>query len=126
MSRITLVYDGNCSFCIMWLKRLKRMDPDDVVLLVDSHEPELIERYPQLRSANLDDAMYALDESGSVSEGFDAFRAALSILPPARAWVWTWWIPGVAPVGRIVYRYVARHRHDYGCESRACEINLHE
>ena len=112
---ITLIYDGYCTFCIAWLDRLKRLDHEHRITLVDAHAPDLLERFPVLNGAQLDGAMFAIDEHGTVSSGFDAFRAALSILATARWWVWSWWIPGVAPVGRAVYGYIARNRHRYGC-----------
>jgi acetyl esterase len=117
MTKVTLIYDGDCSFCLRSLNRLKRQDRGGAILLVDSHQPDLLDRYPQLRGANFDDAMYAVDSHGRVTEGFDAFRAALRELPHTRWWLWTWWIPGVPVAGRIVYRYIARHRRSFGCDS---------
>lgn len=101
-----------------WLRRLC-LDRDEHIVLVDAHVPNLLERFPQLASAHLDDAMYAVDERGVIYEGFDAFRVALRAMRGTRSWIWTWSLPGIAPLGRAIYRHIARNRHSYGCDS-AC------
>lgn len=120
--RVSLIYDGHCAFCIAWLDRLKRLDANKAIGLFDSHDAGIRERFPQLENANLDDAMFAIDDDGRVTAGFDAFRTALGAIDAARWWAWSWWIPGVPPVGRAVYRYIARNRYRYGCDS-TCAVN---
>jgi predicted DCC family thiol-disulfide oxidoreductase YuxK len=113
---IHVVYDGLCLLCIRSLRVVQAIDRNHVLELHDSNDRErVVERFPQLRGADLDDAMYAVDGDGRTYRGFYAFRRIFRALPLA------WWtlpllyLPGMGLVGERVYELVARNRSRIGC-----------
>jgi predicted DCC family thiol-disulfide oxidoreductase YuxK len=109
--RIAVLFDGQCSFCRQsvlplllsdWLKRLEAIDFHDAALRQSIA--------PDLSLDALDAALHIRLPDGRTFAGFDAFRELTKHLPAF--WV-LWpvlWLPGVAPVGRRVYAWIAARR----------------
>ena len=66
-------------------------------------------------------AMHLIAPSGVVWSGAAAARELLRLLPLLRPLAWLFRIPGVMLVAERVYRWVARRRHRFGCDSSACK-----
>src|SRR5688572_18453615 len=60
--------------------------------------------------------MHVVLEDGRVFTGYDAYRQLAWVLPATWALLPVLYLPPVRWVGWKVYRYVASHRHDAGCE----------
>ncbi len=113
---IDIVYDGLCTLCIRSLRVVRALDRRGALRLHDANDREgVVTRFPQLRGADLDDAMYAVDDAGRVYRGFYAFRRVFRVLPLAW-WLVPWlYLPGARFVGERVYDLVARNRSRIGC-----------
>jgi predicted DCC family thiol-disulfide oxidoreductase YuxK len=116
VSGLDVVYDGLCLFCIRSLRALQRFDSGGVLVLHDANDrTAVLERFPALRTADLDDAMYVVDGEGCVHRGFFAFRRIVEALPALRVVVPLLHAPGVPALGTHVYAWVARNRRRLGC-----------
>jgi predicted DCC family thiol-disulfide oxidoreductase YuxK len=118
VQRRAVFFDGGCGFCrktvsILWhLDVLRRCELYDVV----NQWPTITTRYPRLdRAAALQD-MHVILEDGRVFTGYDAYRQLAWVLPATWALLPVLYLPPVRWLGWRVYRHVASHRHDAGCE----------
>jgi predicted DCC family thiol-disulfide oxidoreductase YuxK len=116
-----VVYDGQCAFCIRALRVSRALDCRGALRFHDSHDAAIVSRFPMLRNADLDEAMYVVAESGGVYRGFFGFRRMAWSSP------FTWpllpllYAPGAGYVGPKVYGWIARHRGEFGCRTGVCE-----
>jgi predicted DCC family thiol-disulfide oxidoreductase YuxK len=116
-------FDGGCGLCrrtvaVLWhMDLLHRAELYDVVNEWDRIEA----RFPQLDRAALLEDMHVVDEDGRVYKGFDAYRSLAWVLPATWVLVPILYLPPVRWLGWKVYRYVASHRHDAGCEVASTE-----
>ncbi len=108
--RVHLVYDGDCGFCTRTLHLFQRLDVWDRLQLHDARDRRnVVAKFPLLRDADLDDAMFAVRDDRAF-RGFFAFRVLVRQSP------WTWplvplfFFPGAATIGPLIYGWVARNR----------------
>jgi predicted DCC family thiol-disulfide oxidoreductase YuxK len=123
--RRAVFFDGGCGFCrrtvsVLWhLDVLQRCELFDVV----NQWPLVSSRYPQLDRATALEDMHVILEDGSVFRGYDAYRQLAWSLPATWVLLPVLYLPPVRWAGWKVYRYIASHRHDAGCESTPSEHN---
>jgi predicted DCC family thiol-disulfide oxidoreductase YuxK len=118
VKRRAAFFDGGCGFCrktvaILWhLDVLRRCELFDVVNDWDT----IIARFGKLdRNAFLED-MHVITQDGRVYRGYDAYRSIAWAMPLAWPLLPILYLPPVRWIGWKIYRYVATHRHDSGCE----------
>lgn len=120
---ISIVFDGQCAFCVRSLLLLRRFDRHDVMRAYDSHNAQLIaQTFPMLAGADFENAMFAVTADGRVFRGYFAFKAILSAMPAAWPLRLVCSIPGAGVVGPRLYAWIARNRRRLGCASDACEL----
>ncbi len=113
--RATVLYDGECGFCTRSVALLERLDWFGRLdaLRIAEVDPARLPVSPEL----LEREMGLVDEAGEVWYGADAF-AELSVRTPL---LWPMAValrvPGVLPLSRPLYRFVARHRRHLGCRT---------
>lgn len=117
--KIAVLYDGACSLCkrsmftILLLDHLGRVKP------VNFRNAKQKSTYaPDVQETDLDRAMHIKLPSGNYRKGFDAFRILswhILVLKPLTPLLY---IPGVAPIGRILYEKIAKNRDK--CANGAC------
>lgn len=113
---VDVVYDGLCRFCVRSLDVVRRFDTRNAVRLHDANDAAAVRtRFPSLRDADFDEAMYAVDAAGRTYAGFFAFRRLARELPAAWPLLPLLHLPGAAAVGTRVYALVARNRRRLGC-----------
>lgn len=103
-------YDGECSFCRRWLRRverpLRRHGFDFVPLQTDWVRTKLNSTGPELSRE-----LRLIRAPQPVRGGADAAVILMRFV----WWLWPlWlasWIPGAMPVYHAVYRWIARNRH---------------
>lgn len=118
VSRWTLIYDGDCGFCRRQVDLVMRWDRADRLTAIPFQSAEL-ERYEVEREA-AERAMQLVAPSGVVWSGAAAARELARLLPALWPFAWLFRIPGAMCLAERTYRWIARHRHRLGCESRAC------
>ena len=116
VGRHAVVYDGLCLFCIRSLRVVRALDVRHTLRFLDSNDRRgVLAELPMLADADLDDAMYVVDDRGRSYRGFHAFRRIARTSPLLWPFVPLLYLPGVAPLGERVYALVARNRRHLGC-----------
>lgn len=111
--RFEIEIDADCGFCRRSAGWLKSLDFSGAIAITPVHEPGM----PEMRVRRLSD--------GVVRGGFDGFRMLTSGVPALLPLFPMLWVPGVPPIGRAAYRWIARNRHAMpgGCHGGgACEL----
>jgi predicted DCC family thiol-disulfide oxidoreductase YuxK len=114
----TLIYDGDCQFCRRQVDRLRRRDRRGRIEAVPFQTADLARFGIELPAA--EDAMHLVTPTGTVWRGAEAARETFRLLPFARPLVWLFRAPGAMFAAERVYRWVARRRHRFGCDSSVC------
>ncbi len=120
---IDIIYDGQCAFCVQSLRLVRALDVWGRLGFVDGTDRVQVEaRFPMLRGADLDDAMYAMTRYGGIYQGFFAFRRLLWASPLMWPLLPLFYFPASRWVGPRVYAWIARNRRSLGCRSSACAV----
>jgi predicted DCC family thiol-disulfide oxidoreductase YuxK len=115
-------FDDTCTFCIGAMRWGRRLDVFGNLRFIplsavaDSDEP-----VSKLSSEDLFIDIHGTDAKGGIDRGFPVYRSALSAMIWTRPIAWLLWLPGIAHLGRWIYRRVARNRHACRTPERACE-----
>ena len=107
--RPTLIYDGECGFCREAVALVARWDRDHRVTVIPFQDQARVAAF-QVPLPALAAAMHLVLPDGRVFAGADAAAALLRLLPGKRWLAWIFAIPGVLPVARRVYAWIARRR----------------
>ena len=114
--RPTLLYDGDCGFCLASLRRLWVLDLFRQIETIDFHAvPNLSALHPALSAERCRQRMQLVEPSGKLSDGFFAFRRMALRLPLLWPVAPFCYVPGAGWIGQGVYDWVARHRQTNQC-----------
>lgn len=121
MTTVDVAYDELCVLCNRSVRVLRALDRGGRLTFHGATlgRGDVFERFPALAGADLDDAMWATDESGRAYRGFYAFRRIARALPLLWPLVPLLHVPGVPWLGERVYALVARNRSRLGCRADA-------
>jgi predicted DCC family thiol-disulfide oxidoreductase YuxK len=106
--RPLLLFDGDCGFCRVWIRRWKARTGDAV-----DYEPgqAAAGRFPEIPADAFARAVVLVLPSGEVFEGARAAFGALAAAPGGGALLTAYRrIPGFAPAAELAYGLIARHR----------------
>ena len=118
-----VIYDGQCGFCIRALRVCRALDWRRRLEFHDSHDRgRVVTRFPQLRAADFENAMFAVDGRGRTFRGFFAFRRIAWETPLLWLALPFLYLPGAGIAGPRAYAWIARNRHRFGCESDLCAL----
>lgn len=106
----TLIYDGECGFCNQAVALLRRWDREQVLRFVPFQDGAAVARFGIALPA-LAAAMHLILPDGRVYAGADAAPELLRLLPGKRWLAPLFRVPGVLPVARRVYAWIAARRH---------------
>jgi predicted DCC family thiol-disulfide oxidoreductase YuxK len=120
---VQVIFDGDCGFCIRSLRVCRALDWRHRLGFHDSHDRRRIDAlFPQLRAADFENAMFAVDAAGRAYRGFFAFRRIAWETPLLWLMLPVLYFPGSTAIGPRVYAWIARNRHRLGCGSTACAL----
>jgi predicted DCC family thiol-disulfide oxidoreductase YuxK len=105
-----LIYDDDCAICIAGMKKLKKLDTNDVVRLVPLSKPKLPDGFTLPPVEQLRDELHLIDPTGGVHKGAEAVFYLARILPRTRKYSRILSMPVVGFFARPVYRLVSRNR----------------
>ncbi|MFZ0588982.1 MAG: lipase maturation factor family protein [Bryobacteraceae bacterium] len=108
MTEGTLIYDGRCGFCRLWLEYLQALLDGRLEWLASQ---DIGDRFPQIARDEFKKSVILVDSNGAVSRGPEAIFEALA-LSPRHAW-WLAIYKGLPPfksAAEFAYGIVARHR----------------
>ena len=104
-----VIYDGECGICQQSVDLLKRWDREQVLRYVPFQDEAAVARF-RIALPALAAAMHLVLPDGRVFAGADAAPELLRLLPGKR-WLGVWFrIPGVMPLARRVYAWIAARR----------------
>ena len=120
---VDVIYDGQCGFCIRSLKVCRSLDVRHAFRFHDANATSRIQAsFPELASADFENAMFAVAPDRTVTRGFFAFRRMLWESPLMWPLIPLFYLPGAGLLGPRLYAWVARNRRRFGCESEVCEM----
>lgn len=107
--RPTLIYDGECGFCRRSVDVVRRWDRERRLAVVPFQDQARVAAFgiplPALAAA-----MHLVLPDGRVFAGADAAPEILRLLPGKQWLARAFAIPGVLPVARRAYGWIARRR----------------
>jgi len=112
----TLIYDGECAMCrasALWIMR-RALDAGTLEILPCRSAPRRA-RFPQVTDEQCMTAMQLVLPDGRVLAGADAMPELLRRVP---RWRWVavlFALPGMRPLARVVYAWIARNRMRVSC-----------
>ncbi|PYM26825.1 MAG: hypothetical protein DMD80_17025 [Candidatus Rokuibacteriota bacterium] len=112
----TLIYDGECAVCrasALWIMR-RAMDGGALEILPCRSAPRRA-RFPHITDAQCMTAMQLVLPDGRVLAGADAMPELLRRIPRWRRVASLFALPGMRPLGRVVYAWIARNRMRVSC-----------
>ena len=103
-----LIFDGDCSFCRLWIEYWKRLTDGAIAY---APYQEVAERFPQIPGENFKRAVQLILPGGEVLSAAHAVFRSLAYVP-GYGWLLGAYlhVPGFAAVAGWLYRRVATHR----------------
>lgn len=118
---IAVLYDGKCGLCLRSVFLLKQIDWLHRLQPVNFHYTKLRKAAaPDLTFGQLDKALHIVLPDQTTLNGFDALRRLCWHIPLLWIFIPVLYIPGIAPIGRVFYTYVANRRKK--CNHESCRI----
>ena len=105
----TLIYDGECGVCRKAVELLRRWDREHELRFVPFQDSVAVARFGIALPA-LAAAMHLVSPDGRVYPGADAIPELLRLFPGKRWLAPLFRIPGVLPLARRVYAWIAVRR----------------
>jgi len=107
--QLTLFYDGHCPLCSLEMQRLKEHDKNNKIFLIDLHDTNFNEQYPQI---NIDRALAILhgEYQGKLLLGLDVTHRAWTLV--GKGWLVAplqW--PIIKPISHQAYLILAKYRY---------------
>jgi predicted DCC family thiol-disulfide oxidoreductase YuxK len=118
MAPAVLIYDGDCAMCrasALWLMRRALGGGARDVEILPCRSADRRARFPQVDEAACLAAMQLVLPDGRVLSGADAVPELLRRIPRWRWLARLFELPGMAPLARRVYAWVARNRMRLSC-----------
>ncbi len=108
---IAVLYDGGCGLCRRSIFFLKMLDHLARLTPVDFRTKKNRIRYAKdISEDDFDRAMHIRMPSGRYFSGFDAIRILSWHLPATMLFTPLLYLPGIAPLGRMIYKDIAESR----------------
>src|SRR5580692_1971088 len=105
-----LVFDGDCNFCQLWIRRWQQMTGDAVDYL-PSQDPGIARQFPEIPQERFQASVQLIETDGAVYSGAEAVFRTLANAPnrqwPLRTYQNASWI---ASTTEAAYHFVAEHR----------------
>lgn len=119
-----ILYDGACPKCRASMALLTAGDPDRVLEPVDLTAVDVSTIHPSLTKQACLESMHLVRRDGRVEAGYDAVMTVLGWTPLFAPFALARYLPGVSPIGRRVYAWVAANRsRDTPCTDDVCGLH---
>ncbi len=117
----TVLYDGNCRFCIGQVGMLRRLDLGRRFDFRSCHDASVATDFPELSLDELLSQMYVVDVAGQARGGADAVRYLSRKMAPLWPLAILLHIPGTMPLWKACYRFIARNRYRIAGRTASCD-----
>lgn len=120
--RDTVIYDGNCHFCIKQVERIKELDTGNSLDYCPRQSEDLHGRFPELKDMNFEEGMRFVSKKRQIYVGADAVYQIATKLPGIALIAWIYLLPGINQVAKLIYSWIAANRQRLGqnCQNNAC------
>jgi predicted DCC family thiol-disulfide oxidoreductase YuxK len=118
MAPAVLIYDGECAMCrasALWLMKRALLASATEFEIMPCRSPARRARYPQVSDEACTTAMQLVLPDGRVLGGADAVPEILRRLPRWRWLATLFEVPGVRPLARRAYAWIATNRMRLSC-----------
>jgi predicted DCC family thiol-disulfide oxidoreductase YuxK len=103
-----LIYDGDCGFCIYWVRYWQKLTGDRVAY---APYQEVAAQYPQIPVSAFQHAVQYIAPDGKIASGAEAALLTLSHTSGKGLWLTLYrHVPGFAAIAEGSYAFVASHR----------------
>jgi predicted DCC family thiol-disulfide oxidoreductase YuxK len=109
-----LIYDGQCRLCVTAKQGFERQGTSavrDHVRMITYQSEEAKDILGPCYRPGRPDVAYLVGSDGDIVQGLDAFLPLLPGLKGGRLLMGLFRIPLIKPLGRLLYRFVARYRY---------------
>ena len=123
--KLTIIYDGDCSFCQATVDVLKGIDLLKKFNFVPFQNEKLFNEHRTLTKEMCEKEIYLCKLNGKEKQyygGYDAFKIMSFYIPVTFLVSWIFFLPGVVQAGRIIYRFIAKNRHRIKIGDKVCKI----
>lgn len=109
-SKPLMVFDGDCNFCTLWIRRWQQLTGDAADYL-PAQDPRIAAQFPEIPREHFERCVQLIEPDGSVFSGAEAVFRVLA-LNPHRQWPLHIYenSPPVAGLAEWAYRQVAQNR----------------
>jgi predicted DCC family thiol-disulfide oxidoreductase YuxK len=113
-----VVFDGDCNFCGLWIRRWRQLTGSAVDYL-PSQDPQISVRFPEIPHEHFQTSVQLIETNGEVISGAEAVFRALAKIPNA-----TWPLdfykssPAISKITEGAYKFVASHRTGFSFLTR--------
>ncbi len=111
----TLVYDGDCAFCVRSADLVATWARGGTVEVVPFQRAGVKERFPWIPADAYAEAMQLVGPGNETWSGAAAAERLAAILPGGRPLGCLFAIPFARPLANRLYRLIARNRYRLGC-----------
>src|SRR5258705_10090747 len=115
-----MIFDGDCNFCTLWIRRWQQMTGDAVDYL-PSQDANVAAQFPEIPRERFETAVQLIEPDGTVYSGAEAVFRTLAKNPK---WQWPLQaykkIPALAGITEWAYRLVAENRTFFSLLTRWC------
>jgi predicted DCC family thiol-disulfide oxidoreductase YuxK len=118
---ITVLYDGDCRFCIRSARQIEQRLGSANVTLRNFQEPGALDPYPGVTHDACMDKMHIVTAAGRVFAGAEAFARIVATVPVVGLLAWLYYLPGLRQLADLAYSVIARHRYRLFGRSEACD-----
>ena len=113
-----MVYDGDCRFCTLWIRRWQQLTGGRVDFL-PYQDPSVAARFPEIPRETFESAVQLIQPDGAVFSAAEAVFRALAAEPHG-GWLLDWYqhSPAFMRLAEWSYHFVARHRSLFSVVTR--------
>jgi predicted DCC family thiol-disulfide oxidoreductase YuxK len=113
-----MVFDGDCRFCGLWIRRWRQLTADTVDYL-PSQDPQVVAQFPEIPRELFQTAVVLIEPDGNVISGAEAVFRGMAKNPKIQ---WPLHIyessPVISQITDSAYKFVARHRTAFSYATR--------
>lgn len=114
----TVVYDGSCQVCNRFAGVMRKADKRAVIELIASQEPGVAARFPWIPPHAYNESVQVIRAAdGKTWQGAEALERIIDLIPRGRFVGWVFSVPFMRPLAEKVYRWFARNRYQFGCDT---------
>jgi predicted DCC family thiol-disulfide oxidoreductase YuxK len=108
-NKLTIFYDGNCPLCNLEMQKLKQCDTNELIILINLHQPGFSTQFPHI---NIENAMKMLhaEYQGKVLLALDVTHRAWTLVGRKTLAAPLQW-PIIKQLAHCTYLILAKYRH---------------